>query len=65
MTRFIHKVRSAGLALALMLVPVAAAQPATAAEPAGHVYIQTNDATGNEVVAFQRDADGQLTSRRR
>jgi 6-phosphogluconolactonase (cycloisomerase 2 family) len=39
-------------------VPVAAAQPAAAQEPAGHVYVQTNAAAGNAVVAFDRDADG-------
>src|SRR5256885_12516938 len=32
---------------------------------AGAVYVQTNDAAGNEVVAFERQADGRLASRGR
>lgn len=61
MRRFTRWARSAGLALILTAVPIAAAIPAVAAEPAGHVYVQTNAATGNEVVAFLRDSDGGLT----
>ena len=62
MDRFIHRARSAGLALILTLLPVAAlAPPAAAAAPAGHVYVQTNSAPGNTVVAFDRDANGHLT----
>lgn len=53
--------RSAGLALILTLVPIAAARPAAAAEPVGHVYVQTNAAAGNAVVAFERTADGALS----
>lgn len=60
MTRLTQRTRSAGLALILMLVPIAGAQPAAAAEPAGHVYVQTNSAAGNGVVAFERDASGTL-----
>ena len=38
------------------------AQPAVAAAPpAGHVYVQTNEAGGNRVVAFARASDGTLT----
>jgi 6-phosphogluconolactonase (cycloisomerase 2 family) len=54
--------RAAGLALLIAAVPIAAATTAVAVEPAaGHVYVQTNGATGNEVVAFERAPDGGLT----
>jgi 6-phosphogluconolactonase len=31
-------------------------------QPAGRVYVQTNDATNNEVLAFERGEDGRLAS---
>ncbi|MGZ4150535.1 MAG: hypothetical protein ACXVQJ_10870 [Actinomycetota bacterium] len=62
MNRVIHRARVAGLALIFTLVPVAAlAHPAAAATPAGHVYVQTNAASGNAVVAFNRDSAAHLT----
>ena len=61
MHRLIRWARSAALGLIVAAVPVATAQPAMADEPAGHVYTQTNAAAGNAVVAFDRDADGDLT----
>jgi 6-phosphogluconolactonase len=61
MRRITRWARSAALSLIVAAVPVAAAQPAMADEPAGHVYTQTNAAAGNAVVAFDRDADGSLT----
>jgi 6-phosphogluconolactonase len=61
MSRIRKWVNSVALGLIVAVVPVAAAQPAAATEPAGHVFVQTNDAAGNAVVAFDRDADGSLT----
>ncbi|HET9724601.1 MAG TPA: beta-propeller fold lactonase family protein [Actinomycetota bacterium] len=61
MTRSIRWARNVGLAAILTLVPIAAATPAAANEPAGHVYVQTNDASGNAIVVFDRDAGGSLT----
>jgi 6-phosphogluconolactonase len=62
MDRVAHRARVAGLALILTVVPLAAlARPAAAATPAGHVYVETNAASGNAVVAFDRDANGHLT----
>jgi 6-phosphogluconolactonase len=64
MPRLIRWARAAGLALVVPLVLGAAARPAAAdrdRDPAGHVYVQTNDAAGNAVVAFDRAADGRLT----
>jgi Sigma-70, region 4/Lactonase, 7-bladed beta-propeller len=52
--------RSAALCLVVAVVPVAAAQPAGAEEPVGHVYVQTNAAAGNAVIGFDRSADGSL-----
>lgn len=52
--------RAAGLAAALSTVALGGAIPAAADAPAGHVYVQTNDAAGNAVVAFERSADGTL-----
>jgi 6-phosphogluconolactonase (cycloisomerase 2 family) len=44
------------------LASIVAGPVAGAAEPAvGHVYVQTNDPSGNAVVAFDRAADGTLT----
>jgi YVTN family beta-propeller protein len=63
MGRFTHLARLGGLsvivalAAAVSVVAPAAAEPATA----GHVYVQTNDAAGNHVVAFSRASDGTLT----
>jgi hypothetical protein len=62
MTRFTRWARTVGLAAILTLVPIAATTPASAAgDPVGHVYVQTNDASDNAIVAFGRDADGSLT----
>jgi len=61
MPRITRWARSAALSLIVAIVPIAAAQPAAADEPAGHVYVQTNAAAGNAVVSFDRDADGHLT----
>jgi hypothetical protein len=60
-----HRIRkwasSTVLGLIVAAVPIAAAQPAAAAEPVGHVFVQTNAAAGNAVVAFDRNDDGSLT----
>jgi 6-phosphogluconolactonase len=61
MSRISRWARSAALSLIVAIVPIAAAQPAAASEPAGHVYVQTNAAAGNAVVSFDRGADGSLT----
>lgn len=61
MAKFTRWVRSAALAAILTVVPIGWAQPASAAAPSGHVYVQTNGAGGNAVVAFERAADGTLT----
>lgn len=55
-----HPPRTAGLVAALSIVSVGGAIPAAADAPAGHVYVQTNDAAGNAVVVFERGADGAL-----
>jgi 6-phosphogluconolactonase (cycloisomerase 2 family) len=55
-------VRSAAAGLALAVVPLLGAGTALAAAPAGHVYVQTNSASGNAVVSFARAANGALTS---
>ena len=61
MSRIIRWVRSAALSLIVAVVPIAVSQPASASEPAGHVYVQTNAAAGNAVVSFDRGANGSLT----
>jgi 6-phosphogluconolactonase len=64
MPRFIQWARAAGLVFVIPLVLGAAARPAAAdrdQDPGGHVYVQTNSAAGNTVVAFDRAADGRLT----
>lgn len=63
MTRFNRWARAAGLVSILPLALAAAATPAAADddEAAGHVYVQTNNAAGNAVVAFDRAEDGSLT----
>jgi 6-phosphogluconolactonase (cycloisomerase 2 family) len=64
MTRFIRWARATGLAWILLAVTIAAARPAAAGrdrDGSGHVYVQTNGAAGNAVVAFERHADGRLT----
>ena len=61
MPRITRWARSAALSLIVAVVPIAAAQPASASEPAGHVYVQTNAAAGNAVVSFDRGANGSLT----
>jgi 6-phosphogluconolactonase len=53
--------RLAVIGLSLAVVPLSNAGPAFAAAPAGHVYVQTNPASGNAVVSFARAADGSLT----
>jgi 6-phosphogluconolactonase len=61
MTRLSKFVRLAVVGLSLAVVPLSNAGPAIAVTPAGHVYVQTNAASGNSVVSFARDADGDLT----
>lgn len=61
MSRISRWARSVALGVIVVAVPVAATQPAGASEPVGHVFVQTNDAAGNAVVAFDRFADGSLT----
>jgi hypothetical protein len=64
MTHFTRWARATGLASILVAVAIAAAQPAAAVrdrDTSGHVYVQTNAAAGNAVVAFERHADGWLT----
>jgi 6-phosphogluconolactonase (cycloisomerase 2 family) len=64
MTRLTRWARATGLASILLAVAIAAAEPAAAGrdrETSGHVYVQTNAAAGNAVVAFERHADGRLT----
>ncbi len=61
MPRITRWARSAALSLIVAIVPIAAAQPASASESAGHVYVQTNAAAGNAVVSFDRAASGILT----
>ncbi len=60
MKRRLHLILTTGLAVALLL----AARSVTAAaeeEATGAVYVATNGAEANEVVAFKRGADGALT----
>lgn len=58
----ITRIIRAAVAAALVLVPVATLPvPAAATEVVGHVYIQSNAASGNRVIAFARGADGTLT----
>jgi 6-phosphogluconolactonase (cycloisomerase 2 family) len=61
MGRVSKLVRIIGVSLTLAVVPLANAGRALAAAPAGHVYVQTNAAAGNAVVAYARDAAGALT----
>lgn len=61
MHRFARAARLLGSALVLATVPSLGAHPAVAAEPSGHVYVQTNEASGNAVVAYVRDDEGALT----
>lgn len=61
MTRIARAARLWGFALVLAGVPSLGANPAVAAELAGHVYVQTNEASGNDVVAYVRDDAGALT----
>lgn len=64
MTRFTRRACATGLAFALLSVTIASAPPAGADRghgASGHVYVQTNGAAGNAVVAFERDASGRLT----
>jgi 6-phosphogluconolactonase len=58
----IRSLRHGGLAVALgLLLSFAIVAPAHAATPAGHVYVQTNSATGNAIAIFDRGTDGTLT----
>ena len=62
MVRISQLARTAGLALALAAIPIAGAvSPAAATAPGGHVYIQTNAAAGNAIIAYDRAANGALT----
>jgi 6-phosphogluconolactonase len=61
MTRIARAARLLGFAFSLAMLPSLGAHPASAADPAGHVYVQTNDASGNAVVAYARDGAGSLT----
>jgi 6-phosphogluconolactonase (cycloisomerase 2 family) len=61
MSRVSKLVRSAIVAMSLAVVPLSNAGPALAVAPAGHVYVQTNSASGNAVVSFARAANGALT----
>jgi 6-phosphogluconolactonase (cycloisomerase 2 family) len=61
MARITHVARSAGLTLILTAAPFVAGSPAVAATTGGHVYVQTNAASGNAVISFERHADGSLT----
>lgn len=67
MTRFTHRIGATGLALfasTTLAVTFAATRPAAAdgdRDASGRVYVQTNAAAGNAVVAFERHADGGLT----
>jgi len=62
MGRIMHLARTVAAALALTVVPIAAGtHPAVAGvTPSGHVFIQTNDAAGNAILAFHRAEDGTL-----
>ncbi|MGH2671352.1 MAG: lactonase family protein, partial [Actinomycetota bacterium] len=60
MSRFSKFARLAVIGLSLSIVPLSNAGPALAVAPAGHVYVQTNSAAGNAVVAFAR-AGGSLS----
>src|SRR4051812_42814955 len=58
----IRSLRRAGVAVVLgLLVSLAIVAPAHAATPAGHVYVQTNSATGNAIAIFDRAGNGTLT----
>src|SRR5688572_29172110 len=54
--------RAAGVGLmALTSLVVLAPAGASAADPVGRVYTQTNDTTNNKVIAFDRAKNGKLT----
>ena len=57
---FIVPIAIAVMMSLLMATSVAAGGPSSA--PAGAVYTQTNDATGNAVLRFERDSSGQLSA---
>jgi 6-phosphogluconolactonase len=61
MSRVSKFARLAIVGLSLAAVQLSNAGPALAVVPAGHVYVQTNSATGNAVVSFARAANGALT----
>jgi 6-phosphogluconolactonase len=63
MGRISHLARLGSLAVLFALAAlIAVVAPAAASSvPAGQVYVQTNDAAGNHVVAFARDDSGALT----
>lgn len=59
-----RKLRRTGglmLATALLLVPALVPAPASATSRAGVVFTMSNSADGNEILAFDRDADGGLS----
>ncbi len=51
-----------GLGVAVAASPASAATPAPATEPEHAVFVQTDDPTGNHVVAYHRRADGALVA---
>jgi 6-phosphogluconolactonase len=63
MGRTLHLARLGALATVLALIAlVTLVSPAFAVpQAAGHVYVQTNESSGNRIVAFVRAADGSLT----
>jgi 6-phosphogluconolactonase len=61
MSRISHLARVAGVTLALAVAPVVGfVRPAVAASSVGKVYVQTNSAAGNAILAFDRTANGSL-----
>lgn len=64
MTHLTRWAPATALALALFPMTIASAPPSGARQShdaSGHVYVQTNAAAGNAVVAFERNASGRLT----
>ncbi len=60
MNRLFHVLLNTGLAVALLLAARSVTEAAEK-DATGAVYVATNAAEGNEVVAFKRGADGALT----
>jgi 6-phosphogluconolactonase (cycloisomerase 2 family) len=62
MSRRARFARAVVAGVLLALASIVAGPVAGATEPAaGHVFVQTNDPSGNAVIAFDRAADGTLT----